>query len=106
MIIFNYDVLDQFLEMLPNRAINQIFTQYIEPKNGEGLPSQMHKLVLQFLGRPDPSNTNFLVMYQTAIKISSKKERDEVIANLRKAFDAGGIQLVQGCINEIFMSIS
>jgi hypothetical protein len=106
MIVFNFDRLDDFLARLPQRAVNDVFTEYVEPKLTGEVPTQSHKLILQFLGKPDPQSPQLIILHQCAIKIGSKKERDDVIENLKKAFDAGGIRLVQGCINEIFMSIS
>lgn len=106
MIVFNFDILDQFLGALACRATPFVFTQYVEPHTAEGVPVTTHKLMLQFMGRPDPQSPQLMVLHQCVLKIQAKKERDEIIASMKGAFDTNGIKLIQGYINEIFMSIS
>ena len=107
MICFNYTDLSQFTEALLRRAFNEIFYQYIVPKSSTDIALEQHKLILQFLGKPDPNNTNFLVLHQCEVKIKNQKNREETIANLEIAFEkVGEIKMIQGSINEIFQSIS
>ena len=105
MIVFSYEILDDFLAALSRRISDEIFSQYIEPNISTEIAATRHKIILQFLGKPDISNPNLLVLHQIAIKIGTKKEKDEVMGNLKKAFqEAGNISLIQGEINEIMMS--
>ena len=104
MIIFNFDLLEQFLQALPRRIGNEVFAHYIEEKNPNGELTGEHTIYLQFLGHPDQSIT---VLHQCRIKIIKKEEREQIIASLMKAFEkAGGIQLIQGKIQEMFMSVA
>ncbi len=107
MIVFNYEILDDFLTAISRRVSNELFSQYIEPEKNSELVAFRHKLILQFIGRPDPANIHFTVLHQIVLPISGSKEKEEIIANLKKAFlTAGEITLIQGHINEIIMSIS
>ena len=105
MIVFNYEILEDFLSALNRRVSNEIFSQYIEPEQNSELVAYRHKLILQFIGRPDPSNIHFAVLHQIAIPISGSKEREEIIGNLKKAFQTSGeVHLIQGYINEIIIA--
>jgi hypothetical protein len=107
MIIFNYTILDQFLEALSRRASNEIFSSYFEPNQSIEIADNRHKLILQFLGYPNSNNTNLIVLHQCILKMKTKNEREVVIQNLQKAFkESGDVMLIQGSINEIFTSIS
>ena len=85
MIVFSYDILDDFLSALSRRISNEIFSQYIEPNQSTDIAANRNKIILQFLGRPDPTNVNLLVLHQIAIKISNQKEKEDVMENLKKA---------------------
>ena len=104
MIIFNYDQLDQFLSALIHRVGNEVFAYYIEERNPNGELTGENIIYLQFLGHPDPSLT---ALYQCRIKINKKEEREQLMATLLQAFQkAGGIQMIQGKIQEMFMSVA
>ena len=107
MIVYNYENLEDFLKALSRCINNEVFSQYIEPKNTPEISSTDFKLILQFLGKPDINNTNLIALYQCVLRIKTVKERNNTIEELKKAFDtAGSISLVQGWIKEIFQSIS
>ncbi len=107
MIVYNYENLEDFLKALSRRINNEVFSQYIEPKNTPDISSGDFKLILQFLGRPDTNNTSLIASYQCVLRIKTIKERDKTIDELKNAFEAtGGISLIQGWIKEIFQSIS
>ena len=107
MIVFNYKKLDDFLAKMVLRMGNTVFTQYIEPSTNPDLSENRHKLILQFLGYPSQGNTDLNILHQISLGIKSSAERDEVIVKMKKAFEKiGDISIVEGYINEIFMSIS
>ena len=95
---------------LASRVSSEVFTQYVEPDRTSdfSMPSGgSHKLILQFIGRIDPTGAGLTVLHQLSLDIKGSDERDEVIGSLKKAFDeAGGIRLIQGSINEIFTSLA
>jgi len=107
MIVYNYENLEDFLKALTRRINNEVFSQYIEPKSTPDISSGDFKLILQFLGKPDITNTNLIALHQCVIRIKTIKERNNTIEELKNAFEAaGGILLIQGWIKEIFQSIS
>lgn len=107
MIVYNYENLEDFLNALSRRINNEVFSQYIEPKNLPDISSGDFKLILQFLGKPDSTNTSLIALHQCVLRIKTIKERNDTIKELKNAFEAaGGISLIQGWIKEIFQSIS
>jgi len=107
MIVYNYENLEDFLKALTRRINNEVFSQYIEPKSTPDISSGDFKLILQFLGKPDTTNTNLIALHQCVLRIKTIKERNNTIEELKNAFEAaGGILLIQGWIKEIFQSIS
>ncbi len=107
MIVFNYERIEEFLVNLDKRIGNKIFTNYVEPGPNSDLAPNKHKLVVQFLGYPAVDNNSFQVLHQCRLFINSKKERDEVINQIKKSLEkVEGIHIVQGHISEIFISIS
>ncbi|MHA1475058.1 MAG: hypothetical protein ACTSQ5_07710 [Promethearchaeota archaeon] len=107
MIVFNYENLEDFLKALSRRIINEVFSQYIEPKTTPDISSGDFKLILQFLGKPDVNNTTLIALHQCVLRIKTITERNKTIKELKNAFEAaGGISLIQGWIKEIFQSIS
>ena len=107
MLIFNFEIIDDFLKALKYRIVDEVFSEYLEPETSLGASPQNHKLILQFIGRPDEKNTSILALYQIRIRIKQKNERNEIINHLQEAFaKVGGISLIQGNITEIFQSIS
>ena len=107
MIVYNYENLEEFLKALSRRINNEVFSQYIEPKNTHGISSGDFKLILQFLGKPDINNTTLIALHQCVLRIKTIKEKNNIINELKNAFEAaGGISLIQGWIKEIFQSIS
>jgi hypothetical protein len=104
MIVFNFEILDQFLAALSNRIHNQIFFHIRAPNSGSDQNESVYEVMLQFLGRPDPQ---VLVLHQCAIKLQKKEEREVVIARLKETFKtAGDIILIQGRIQELIMSLT
>ena len=107
MLVFNFENLENFLEALKFRMQNEVFSTYLEPESSLGASPQNHKLILQFLGKPDEKNISLHALYQIRMTLKKKNERTEIIAQLQKAFEiAGGIKLIPGTITEIFQSIS
>lgn len=107
MLVFQYQVLEDFLASLNYRLVDEVFSQYIEPETTLGASPNHHQLILQFLGHPDSQNTNILGLYQIKLEIKTHQERDRIIVHLKEAFKkAGEIRLIQGSISEIYRSIS
>ena len=110
MIVYNFEKLEPFLFSLSSRVSSEVFTQYVEPDRTRDFSmssSGSHKLILQFIGRIDPTGANITILHQLSLDIKGSDERDEVIGSLKKAFDeAGGIRLIQGSINEVFTSLT
>ena len=104
MIIFNYEKLDNFLTNLIRRVGNEVFAHFIEGNSNQDEPIKNPTLILQYLGRVDPS---LLALHQCVLKFQKKEEKDAIIQTLLVAFEkAGGIQLVSGKIQEMIMSLA
>ncbi len=104
MIVLNYENLEQFLFALQRRISNEVFAQYVEGKNSQDENSTTHTMILQFLGRVDP---NVLALHQCSLKLQKQEEKDELIQTLQQSFEkAGDIQLIQGKIIDIMMSLA
>ena len=106
MLVFNYEILDQFLTALNQRINNQIFFHFRDPGQNADLDmsSETNEVILQFLGRPDSVLT---ALYQTKMKIAKKEDRNVILSQLETAFKvAGEIHLIQGKIYEIVMSLA
>lgn len=106
MLVFNFELLDQFLTALSQRINNQIFFHFRDPGvNSElDLSSDSNEVILQFIGRPDAVLT---ALYQTKMKIAKKEDRTAILSQLESAFkSAGEISLIQGKIYEIVMSLA
>lgn len=106
MIIFHYDVLEQFLNQLPRNISSEVFIQYLEPNQELELQERdSHKVILQFLGRPDDGNPHLNILHQCVIKINSTKERDEVVKRIETALNTlKNFKVVRGKISEIVHS--
>ena len=106
MIIFHYDILDQFLHVLPRNISNEIFFQYLEPTNAlEMTNNTIHQVILQFLGKPDPVNIHLTLLHQCALNIKTQADRQQIMDQIKEALqNTGHFTLVQGKISEIVHS--
>ncbi|MHA1775137.1 MAG: hypothetical protein ACTSWC_00090 [Promethearchaeota archaeon] len=106
MIIFHYDVLEQFLNQLPRNISSEVFIQYLEPNPELELQDlNSHQIILQFLGRPDDSNAHLNILHQCVININSKKERKEVVQRIETALNSlQNFKVVRGKISEVVHS--
>ena len=106
MIIFHYDILDQFLNVLPRNIANEIFIQYLEPINIlEMNNSTIHQVILQFLGKPDSTNVHLTILHQCALTIKTQADRQQIMDQIKEAMQSSGkFTLIQGKISEIVHS--
>ncbi len=106
MIVFHYDLLDQFLHVLPRNIANEVFIQYLEPINAlEMNNSTIHKAILQFLGKPDPANIHLTILHQCALVIKTQADRQQIMDQIKGAMQSSGqFTLIQGQISEIVHS--
>ncbi|WP_457556488.1 hypothetical protein [Candidatus Harpocratesius sp.] len=106
MIIFQYDILEQFLNKMPRNISTEVFVQYLEPNHSMSMPERdTHRIILQFLGHPDDNNPHLNVLHQCVIELKSKKEREEIIKKIESAFDTlKKFKIVRGKISEVVHS--
>lgn len=107
MIIFHYDLLDQFLLALPRNMSSDVFLRYLEPAEaGSGIDTGNHTIMLQFMGKPDSQNVHLLVLHQCIIPLKSKQEKTEIVDKIQHAFQfSGEFHIIQGSISEIIHSV-
>ncbi len=108
MIVFTYEKIESFLAMISRRVNNEIFIHHVSPENPTtGSLENSQKIVLQFLGRPDPANIHLNALHQCIIRIKSSIEKETIIEQLRATFkQIGDILLVEGSIIEIMHSLA
>ncbi|MHA1521097.1 MAG: hypothetical protein ACTSVZ_06940 [Promethearchaeota archaeon] len=106
MIIFHYDILDQFLHVLPRNVANEIFIQYLEPTNElEMTNNTIHQVILQFLGKPDSGNVHLSTLHQCALNIKTQADRQQIMDQIKEALQkTGQFTLIQGKISEVVHS--
>jgi hypothetical protein len=104
MIVFNYDGLEDFLRALERRISNEVFAQYLDRPSPQVENDSTHTVILQYLGKLENSIT---VLHQCVLKLKKQEEKDQLIQTLQDAFEkAGGIQLIQGKIVELVLSLA
>lgn len=108
MIVIFIDNLENFIEFLKNRIMNEIFYEFKKNISQSDLNSEVKvEIILHFLAKIEGS----LMLYETKLilnkQISSNID-EEVLNSLRTIFNQvdSSIKLVKGKIREIFLSYS
>lgn len=108
MIVIFIDNLENFIEFLKKRIMNEIFYEFKENINQSDLSSAVKiEIILHFLAKVEGS----LMLYETKLIINkpiSSNIDKEVLSSLSNIFNQvdPSISLVKGKIREIFLSYS
>lgn len=106
MIIFHYELLQEFLAALPRNITKDIFIQYLEADDSPDRSDlTYHKIILQFLGKPTEENPYLNILHECIIPIKTKEERKKIIQEIEIAFgQKSEYKVVRGKISEIIHS--
>lgn len=99
-IVIYIEHFEDFLKFFPRRLTNEIFYEVRSP-NPE-LANGYHVL-FHFLGHVGEQLTG---IYETEIEIQLVRNRDELIARMRAMFAEYELDLIEGKIREIYLSLS
>ncbi|MFX1496447.1 MAG: hypothetical protein ACFFBH_02865 [Promethearchaeota archaeon] len=108
MIVIFIDNLENFIEFLKNRIMDEIFFEFKQNNSQSDLSSEVKiDIILHFLAKIDGS----LMLYETKLILNkpiSSNIDEEVLNSLRSIFNQvdPSITLVKGKIREIFLSYS
>jgi len=108
LIVITVDKIENFINFLDRRVMNEIFYEYNEIKNEQDLTCECEiEIILHFLGKIE----EFLVLYGTQLKLKKKTNSEVeqlVIDELKKIFNQvdPNLLLVKGKIKEVFISYS
>ncbi|MGV9197634.1 MAG: hypothetical protein ACOC44_07305 [Promethearchaeia archaeon] len=107
MIVIFIDDIEDFVQFLDRRVMDEIFYEFKELK-GKDLSNKVKvEIILHFLAKVD----DYMILYETMLdfKRSQKSDLDqEVIKVMKQAFSQydNKISLIKGKIREIFLSYS
>ncbi|MBD3194718.1 MAG: hypothetical protein GF317_06670 [Candidatus Lokiarchaeota archaeon] len=108
MIVIFIDEIEDFVNFLNKRVMNEIFYEFKEVNKHKDLSTKVDvEIVLHFLSKVE----EFLVLYETKVvitKLSNSNIDEQVIKELQKIFTKvnSSLTLVKGKIREIFLSYS
>jgi hypothetical protein len=108
LIVIFCDNIDDFINFLEKRIMNEIFYEIKEIKNEVALSTKLNsEIVLHYLAKV----SNTLVLYETKQDITQSNDsnsRKEVIQSLQNIFSQvdASLKLIKGKIREIFLSYS
>jgi len=108
MIVIFVDNLENFIEFLKKRIMNEIFYEFKENPSESDLNSEIKiEIILHFLAKVEGN----LILYETKQSINKPSNSDvdkEVINSLNNIFTQvdSSLALVKGKIREIFLSYS
>ncbi|MBD3213312.1 MAG: hypothetical protein GF311_11950 [Candidatus Lokiarchaeota archaeon] len=108
MIVIFIDNIEEFVEFLDRRIMNEIFFEFKEVGKHSDLSSKIEvEIILHFLSKLE----SYLVLYETEFRITKPSNLDideEVIHELQRIFSKidDSIKLTKGKIREIFLSFS
>lgn len=108
MIVIFVDNLENFIEFLKKRIMNEIFYEFKENPSESDLNSEIKiEIILHFLAKVEGN----LILYETKQSINKPSNSNvdkEVISSLKNIFTQvdPSLTLVKGKIREIFLSYS
>lgn len=108
MIVIFIDNVENFLQFIEKRVMNEIFYEFNEIKSETDLLSKTNiEIILHFLAKIE----NSLILYETKQTIAKTKNIDmdfQVISEMQKIISQvdESLVLVKGKIREIFLSYS
>ena len=108
MIVIFIDNIENFLQFIEKRVMNEIFYEFNEVKSETDLLSKNNiEIILHFLAKIE----NSLILYETKQTIARTKNTDmdsQVISEMQKIISQvdESLVLVKGKIREIFLSYS
>ena len=108
MIVIFIDKIENFLDFLDKRLMNEIFYEFKEDKISSEISKEgKHEIILHYLAKVQDN----LVLFETkqvVTKTGSSNKDKEVIESLQGIFDKvdPSLTLIKGKIREIFLSFS
>ncbi len=99
------DNLEDFLNFLGKRLIDEVFYEYKESTSSELSNLGNVEIILHFLSKIE----NSIVLYETKVLLDNLNTTNidkQVFAKLKDVFNKFEIKLIKGKIREIFLSYS
>ncbi len=102
MIVIFVERMEDFVKFLERRVMNEIFYDVRGPPDHPDKGGASYTILLHFLG----AIGNAQGLYETEITLNQVSSRDELIEKMKLAFQSFEIELIEGKIREVFMSLS
>ena len=99
MIVIYLEHFENFIKFIERRIVDEIFYEIRRP---DPELKMSYKILFHFLGNVGTLNC----IYETEIELNQVSSRDELLSRMKKMFAEHEINLIEGKVREVFLSIA